>query len=218
MNLSRFLKVLIFTSAFFICSASGAYAQLSITPNTWNVVGLDSNKTTDGPNEFPVGVKVCNTSSSALSNLNTTFYWDSTNTLINLDTGGTTQSITQSSLAANTCINVYFTVVVTRDTAAYDTSRRYHIESSATGVSTVSTPTPREIYVEHLVSQARNAVKSIVGPTTVYVGQTYNYTVNGNTATNGYEQLEAFLNLSNVIFRVLSVNTTYSRAGWSDER
>jgi len=30
------------------------------------------------------------------------------------------------------------------------------------------------------------------------------------TATQGYEQLEAFLNLSNVIFQVLSIATTYS--------
>jgi len=42
------------------------------------------------------------------------------------------------------------------------------------------------------------------------VGQTYNYTVNASTATQGYEQLEAFLNLSNVIFQVLSIATTYS--------
>jgi hypothetical protein len=87
----------------------------------------------------------------------------------------------------------------------------YYITSSATGASTVSTPTPREIFVEHLVSQNRNTVSSIVGPTTVYVGQTYNYTVNGSTAPGGYEQLEAFLSLSNVIFKVLSVNTTYTQ-------
>jgi hypothetical protein len=206
------IRFLLIFAAFFICSANGAYAQLSITPVTWNVVGLDSNRPiTDGPNEFPVGAKVCNTSSSALSNLNTTFYWDSTNSLINLDVGGTTQSITQSSIAANTCVDVYFTVVITRSAAAYNTSRTYHITSSATGASTVSTPTPREIFVEKLVSQNRNTVSSIVGPTTVYVGQTYNYTVNGSTAPGGYEQLEAFLNLSNVIFKVLSVNTTYSQ-------
>ncbi|HLM60531.1 MAG TPA: VCBS repeat-containing protein [Pyrinomonadaceae bacterium] len=211
MNLPRFLKVLIFTSVFFICSANGAYAQLSITPVTWNVIGLDSNNAaTGGPSDFPVGAKVCNTSSSAVSNLNTTFYWDSTNSLINLNTGDTTQSITQSSLAANTCVDVYFTVVITRTAAAFNTSRRYYITSSATGASTVSTPTPREIFIEKLVSQNRNTVQSIIGPRTVYVGHSYNYTVNASTAPGGYEQLEAFLNLSNVIFRVLSVNTTYS--------
>ena len=55
-----------------------------------------------------------------------------------------------------------------------------------------------------------NSVNSISGPTTVYVGQTYNYTVNASTATQGYEQLEAFLDLSNVVFQVQSIATTYS--------
>ena len=53
-------------------------------------------------------------------------------------------------------------------------------------------------------------MNSISGPTTVFVGQTYQYTVNASTATQGYEQLEAFLNLSNVIFQVLSIATTYT--------
>jgi uncharacterized repeat protein (TIGR01451 family) len=83
----------------------------------------------------------------------------------------------------------------------------------------VSTPTPREVYVERIISQNRNSVNSIVGPTTVYVGSTYNYTVNASTATQGYPQLEAFLNLSNVIFQVLSIATTYSSpAGGTNDK
>src|SRR5207249_478209 len=89
-------------------------------------------------------------------------------------------------------------------------TRGYHITASATGFSAVSTPTPRELYVEKIISQNRNSVNSISGPTTVYVGQTYNYTVNASTATQGYEQLEAFLNLSNIVFQVQSIATTYS--------
>ncbi len=93
---------------------------------------------------------------------------------------------------------------------AYDTARRYHISVSADNTAAVSTPTPRELYVEHLVSQGRNSTNSIVGPTTVFVGQTYTYTLNASTATQGYDQLEDFLSLSNVIFQVLAVNTTYT--------
>jgi uncharacterized repeat protein (TIGR01451 family) len=53
----------------------------------------------------------------------------------------------------------------------------------------------------------------------VYVGQTYNYTVNASTATQGYEQLEAFLNLSNVIFQVVTISTTYtSPAGGTNNK
>jgi uncharacterized repeat protein (TIGR01451 family) len=112
-------------------------------------------------------------------------------------------------LTAGACIDFYFEAIVTRDSLAYNTARRFHITASD-GVSTVSTPTPRELFVEKLISQGRNSIDSIMGPTTVYVGQTYQYTVNASTATNGYEQLSAFLNLSNVVFRVLSIATSYS--------
>src|SRR5205085_11265499 len=80
----------------------------------------------------------------------------------------------------------------------------------ATGEPTYSTPTPREIYVEKLVSQNRNSTQSISGPTSVVVGQTYTYTVNASTATGGYEQLESFLNFPNSMFEVLSISTTYT--------
>src|SRR5689334_18691046 len=38
-----------------------AAASLSITPITWNIIGLDSNNVNVGPNHFPVGARVCNT-------------------------------------------------------------------------------------------------------------------------------------------------------------
>ncbi|MCA1642543.1 MAG: hypothetical protein LC785_11465 [Acidobacteria bacterium] len=108
---------------------------------------------------------------------------------------------------------------MTRTIAAYDTARRYHITVSGNGVSSVSTPTPRELYVERLVSQGRNNVVSITGPTTVYVGQTYQYTINSTTAPGGYPQFEAFLNLSNVVFQVQSIATTYtSPAGGTNDK
>jgi hypothetical protein len=44
------------------------------------------------------------------------------------------------------------------------------------------------------------------------VGQTYNYTVSASTATQGYEQLEAFLDLSNIVFRS-SRSPTYPLQG-----
>lgn len=36
---------------------SAPAAALTVTPNTWNVVGLDSNTPLFGPNRFPVGAK-----------------------------------------------------------------------------------------------------------------------------------------------------------------
>ena len=193
-----------------------AYAGLTVTPTSWNVVGLDSNNTSTGPDTFEIGARVCNTGGTAVTNIVGDFVWDSTNIYLNLS-GATTLSI--SSLAAGSCIDLYYPVTVTRTSLAYDATRRYHIAVSATGISTITTPTPRELYVEHLISQNRNSVQSISGPTTVYVGQTYNYTVNASTATQGYAQLEAFLNLSNVIFQVLSISTTYtSPAGGTNDK
>jgi uncharacterized repeat protein (TIGR01451 family) len=184
-----------------------AYAGLTVTPTTWNVIGLDSNRVTDGPDTFQIGARVCNTGSAAVTNVVGTFVWDSTNTFINLSGAS---SVTVKTLAAGACVDLYFPVTVTRTSSAYDTARRYHITVQGDGVATVSTPTPRELYVEHLISQGRNTVSSISGPTSVFVGQTYNYTVSASTATQGYEQLECFLNLSNVVFLVQSISTTYT--------
>lgn len=204
----RTLVLRVFLVALFlVCGVQSAYAGLTITPVTWNVVGLDSNRTTDGPDTFQIGARVCNTGGIAVNSIVGDFIWDSSNAFINLS-GASTLNV--SSLNAGACVDLYYPVTVTRTTSAYDTSRSYHISVSATGVSTISTPAPREIYVEHIISQNRNSVNSIVGPTTVFVGQTYNYTVNASTATQGYEQLEAFLNLSNVIFQVQAIATTYS--------
>jgi len=187
-----------------------AYAGLNITPTSWNVVGLDSNNVNVGPDTFQIGARICNTGGAAVTNVSGTFFWDSANSYINLKAAGTAGV---ASLAAGACVDFYFPVIITRTSAAHNTTRRYHITVTGDSVASVSTPTPRELYVEKIISQGRNSVNSITGPTTVYVGQTYTYTVNASTATQGYEQLEAFLDLSNVIFQVQSIATTYSAPG-----
>ncbi len=206
------LKVLVlrvFLLALFsgVCGVQSAYAGLTVTPVSWNVVGLDSNNPNAGPDTFQIGARVCNTGGTAVNSIVGDFIWDSTNAFINLS-GASTLNV--SSLNAGACVDFYYPVTITRSSLAYNATRSYHIAVSATGISTITTPTPREIYVEKIISQNRNSVQSIVGPTTVYVGQTYNYTVNASTATQGYEQLEAFLNLPNIIFQVLSISTTYT--------
>jgi uncharacterized repeat protein (TIGR01451 family) len=201
---------------FIVFGTLPAFAAVTVTPTSWNVVGLDSNSPTAGPDAYQVGARVCNTGGSAVTSLTANLVWDSSNAFINLTGPGT---LNLASLGAGACTDFYFQVTVTRSNAAYDTTRQYHITVSGTGFGAVSTPTPREIYVEHLISQNRNSVTSIVGPTTVLVGQTYTYTVNASTATQGYAQLEAFLNLSNVIFQVQSIATTYtSPAGATNDK
>jgi uncharacterized repeat protein (TIGR01451 family) len=187
--------------------AQTAYASLTITPTSWNVIGLDSNNVNSGPDTFQIGARICNTGGTALTNVSGTFVWDSFNSYINLKAGN---SAGATSLASGSCVDFYYPVIVTRTSAAYNATRGYHITVTGDSVGSVSTPTPRELFVEHLISQNRNSVNSITGPTTVYVGQTYNYTVNASTATQGYAQLEAFLDLSNIIFQVQAISTTYT--------
>jgi hypothetical protein len=55
-------------------------ANLTITPITWNVIGLDSNKTSTGPDTFLVGARVANTGDATATNVVTNLVWDSTNT------------------------------------------------------------------------------------------------------------------------------------------
>jgi LPXTG-site transpeptidase (sortase) family protein len=200
-----------------------AAANLTISPITWNVIGLDSNNVNVGPNHFPVGARVCNTGDATATNVVATFNWDSSNSNINIR-AGTSSTLSVSSLAAGSCTDFYFEVEITRTPAAYDTTRDYHISVTADGGLSASTATPRTLYVEHLVSQSRNAVTDVQygtslgslasvpggGTMTLVVGNTYYIKLVGYTATNGYEQLESFINFPNTIFQVLSVSTTYT--------
>ncbi|MBI2331011.1 MAG: hypothetical protein HYU84_02350, partial [Chloroflexi bacterium] len=207
-----------------------AAANLTITPITWNVVGLDSNNVNVGPNNFPVGARVCNNGDATANNVVADFVWDdglndfSGNTYINLRSGSLSV-INFASIPANTCEDAYFEVTVTRIAGSYDQTRDYHITADSDETTLISTPTPREIYVEHLVSQNRNSVTNILldgtpiaagGTMNLNIGQTYTITLVGSTATNGYEQIESFVNFPNTIFQVNSVATTYDAQAGSD--
>jgi len=213
------------------------YAQaattITVTPVTWNIIGLDSNNVSVGPNHFPVGARVCNTGGSTATNVTATFNWDTTPSpnYINIrpGTNATVSLPNIPSTNPDTCVDAYFEVEVTRDAAAYNTKRSYHISVSAdSGATTGSTVTPRELYVEHLISQSRNSVSDMQlapdvsgspgtyasiaagGTMTLMVGNTYWIKLVGATATQGYDQIESFINFPNTIFQVLAVDTTYT--------
>ena len=61
-----------------------AAVNLTVTPISWDVVGLDHNDQTAGPDTFPAGARACNTGSTTATNVVATFTWDSANTRINL--------------------------------------------------------------------------------------------------------------------------------------
>lgn len=207
----------------FLCCAQAA-ADLTVTPITWNIIGLDSNNVNVGPSNFPVGVRV---HSDAAATVTVTFLFDdgkdkyTGDDFINLRSG-TLDVVTLNFTGAGDK-DAYFEVAVTRNASAYEKSRAYHITAS-NGSTTVSTPQTRYLYVERLISQSRNSVTDVQlstdgssygsipsgGSMTLEVGGTYWIKLFASTATNGYEQLESFINLPNAIFQVLSISTTYT--------
>src|SRR5687768_1503802 len=64
-----------------------APGDLTVTPLTWNIVGLDSNNPATGPNRFPVGARVCNAGAIGFNDVTAVFTWDSLNQYINLRPG-----------------------------------------------------------------------------------------------------------------------------------
>jgi len=218
----RTLASVILIAGLFLSVSAHAATTLSFgpTPISWNVVGLDSNSPTSGPRFFPLGARVC--SSVATTNVSVTHAWDSANANINLRTGAPS-TLNIASIGAGQCVDAFFEVDVTQTAAAFDTTRRFHI--TATDLSgTITTPTPRELYVEHLISQNRNSITDVKygpnpgsltsvasgGSMNLVVGNTYTIQLLGGTATQGYNQFEAFINFPSTIFQILNVATTYS--------
>src|SRR5216684_2548730 len=109
---------------FGVWGVQSAYAGLTIQPTTWNVIGLDSNNVNSGPDTFEVGARVCNTGGAAVTNVSASLVWDSSNPFINLNGLST---VTFASLGAGACTDFYYTVVVTRTSSAYNTTRSFHI-------------------------------------------------------------------------------------------
>ncbi len=105
---------------------ASAQPVLTIAPITWNVVGLDSNDVNAGPNNFPVGARVCNTGDATATNVASSFVWVSSDPYVNSRPGSLT-SLSVASLAAGACTDFYYEIQVTRNTSAYDHVRRYHI-------------------------------------------------------------------------------------------
>ena len=192
-----------------------ASAALTVTPVTWNVIGLDSNTPATGPRYFPVGERVCST--TATGPITVTLVWDSANPYINTR-AGSLNPITLPAMSAGACADAYFEVDVTPVAAAFDTRRRFHVTATE-GANSATSPQPRELYVEHLISQSRNGITAVKlngvsvpagGTMAMVVGGTYTIELDSFTATQGYNQFESFINFTNTIFQILSVQTTYS--------
>lgn len=190
--------------------SAAAAPNLEIIPITWNVVGLDANDVTRGPNTFTVGARICNKGDAIATNLAIGFFWDTPNPYINL----VNPSINEHnfpSLAIGSCVDAYFPIVITRDVNAYDASASYYLAVVADDINTIYSPPNREIYVERLQASSTLSISSIQGPTRVLVGELYEFVVTSQTAAEDYEQLVHFMNLPENILRLVEVRSRYER-------
>ncbi len=200
---------------------SAAAPHLTIDLITWGMVGLDSNDPASGPSNFPVGARVCNDGDAPALEVTSGWTWDSENTFINNRENSITSftgAYAHPSLDPGACYDFYYEISITKVSAAFDTYRNFYITASINGTDSVRTPT-RQIYVEHLISQNRNSTSAMTldgtsipvgGSMNMVVGNTYEIVLYANTATQGYNQIETFINFPNSVFRILEVHTHYS--------
>jgi hypothetical protein len=195
-----------------------AQADLTVTPVTWNIIGIDGNSPTTGPNRFPVGVRVCNTTLSTVDNVTADFFWDDSydtfwgdpnpDPYINLR-AGSLSSIDLGSLAPYACADAYYNAEVNQVSGAIGKTRSYYVTASGTdsssgGTVTGTSPQPRQLYVEDFISQGRNGFTDFKvngvsvaagGSMNLMTGETYTIEIDGYTATGGYNQLESCIEL-----------------------
>ena len=204
-----FVIIIMVTSALLLIPSisTRAAASLTIEPITWDVIGLDSDNVNDGPDQFISGARVCNTGDTPAKNLSLNFIWeqDFSNPIISLNSSDHQSLI---SLANGECHNFYFNIKVTRSDQSYDNSRQYHITASADGIEQVSSPV-RTLVVEALNSQQNSNIGNVAGPTAVWVGEDYTYTIQQSIVPE-QQQLVHFINFPADIFQVKSLTVTYS--------
>ena len=127
-----------------LTNASAAFAALTVTPITWDIIGLDSNRPTSGPKYFPVGARICTdqveTSVTATFKLLTS---KTATNYINAEGETTLTFAPVGGIAAGTCKDAYFEVGVDQVAGAYTDYRAYTITALGASGASGSTPEPR---------------------------------------------------------------------------
>ncbi len=204
-------------------TGSAAADGLEVTPLTWDLIGLDSNKVRSGPDTFPVGVRVCNTSGSAVTGVSAELDWtgherdDTDSRLIALQTDeDLPASRTIGDLANGACGDAYWYATIERNANAFynvrparDAAKKTYTVSAADSGSTTTGTATGTLYVEKIISQNRNKIVSIVGPSTLAPGAEATYILTAYTASS-FSEVEAFLVFPKDV-RVVSSPATFSR-------
>ena len=219
----RYLLSLVFMLGGLLTTPVTVIAAItSVTPITWNIIGLDSNTPAFGPNRFPVGARVYSNAASEVTQ-RVYFHWE-TDAVSNTNASyiylrDEVNNYVDITIPANGHADAYFEVLVNPIGASFDKTRGFYIKAD-----TVSTPRPRELYVERLVSQGRNAITNLEyreypsgswssvgagGSFNLIEGGIYEIRLSCYTATQGYEQLESFSTLPFTIFQLQAVTTTF---------
>ena len=204
----------------YAASLNAAPGPLTVTPITWDVLGLDSNNVNTGPNVFPVGVRVCNTGSDPATNVVATWAWKTTQNSFTGPAEGAT--VSGGTIAAGSCRHVYFDVTLNRSASARRKARDYQVTLTADGGLSTAGP-QRTLYIQPLVSQGRNSTKKLAGPNgcnlaytvcdpapaNIVVGRTYTYKLYVETST-AYKQLETFASFPTSMLQAVSTSAVYS--------
>jgi len=218
-TLSLFLLVflLVFNLGFVGLSRIHAVSTdttLTLTKGSWDIIGLDSNKVADGPNQFLIQIHIANTGGESATNVTAQLTLGSgstyiTSTDVGLKTIGT--------IDAGSTIDVFFLVDVERNVLAYDTTRDYTVTVSGTNVSSTVTIIGTLI-VKKLISQSRNSVDSITPSTTSpKIGQTFTVEVVSTTSTSNYPNIEVpIIGYNPTIIQPIGVSTTYDSSSSPD--
>ena len=102
----------------------------------------------------------------------------------------------------------YFYVEIARVAAARDRSRNYYAQASATGFTTVTTPRPRDLFVQRLIRHNRNQATGLFGPDTVLVGREYIW--RADYSTQSFSVIQGHITWANPLIQTQAV---YGTAG-----
>ncbi len=188
--------------------AARAAASLTIEPLTWSVLGLDGEDVEEGPNEYPVGVRVCNDGDAASGELTATFAFDGGSDRISLANASPTQTF--PALEPDDCVDIYYVVRVARASASYGSTADYLITVSD-GSQSISTG--QELIVKAMEMTDENYNEEYDGPEEVTVGQQVTYNVTLTSPDAGYAEAMYYLTFCPDIFRLDGVEVSLSQPG-----